>query len=243
VLNTKLFLGSYIEFNYSATDTQFNKIPLAFETDRFGNNISSGTLTIYPNTSVSDAKVTSYSGTKWTDNLVVNGATVYKLSDYGNNYQILGDPFTVNIPIGNINQGSNSITISTGLSPTNVTNGSSDNRVIYTLLLNGFADYSSVSAKSDGCSWTVSFEDGTASTIKVPFNYNGADICSFSSKIYDANDALESAVYQLFNNLDIDKDGKLDVNIDENNLNINTLTISKVPSLWGPAIIEIRVWE
>jgi len=111
------------------------------------------------------------------------------------------------------------------------------------LLLNGFADYSSVVAKSDGCSWTVSFEDGTASTIKVPSSYSGADICSFSSQIYDSNDALDIVVYQLFSNLDIDKDGKLDVNIDENNLNVNTLTISKVPSLWGPAIIEIRVWE
>ena len=110
-------------------------------------------------------------------------------------------------------------------------------------MLNGFVDYSSVVAKSDGCLWSVSFEDGTISTIKVPSTYNGADTCSFSSKTYDANDALDSSIYQLFSNLDIDKDGKLDVNIDENNLNVNTLTISKVPSLWGPAIIEIRVWE
>jgi hypothetical protein len=115
--------------------------------------------------------------------------------------------------------------------------------VIYTLLLNGFADYSAVVAKSDGCSWTVNFEDGSASTIKVPSSYSGADICSFAGKIYDSNDALDNAVYQLFSNLDIDKDGKLEVNIDENNLNINTLTVSKVPSLWGPAIVEIRVWE
>ena len=108
---------------------------------------------------------------------------------------------------------------------------------------NGFADYSSVVAKSDGCSWTVSFEDGTSTTIKVPSTYSGADICSFSTQTYDTNDALDNAVYSLFSNLDIDKDGKLDVNIDVNNLNVNTLTISKVPSLWGPAIIEIRVWE
>ena len=112
-------------------------------------------------------------------------------------------------------------------------------------MLNGFADYSSVVAKSDGCSWTVSFEDGTFSTIKVPSTYSGADTCSYTSasKTYDANDALDNAVFQLFSNLDIDKNGKLNVNIDESNLNVNTLTISKVPSLWGPAIIEIRVWE
>lgn len=238
-----IYPDSYIEFNYTPAETQFNKIPLSFETERFGNTISSGILSIYANTTALDARVTSYSGSKWTDNLVVNGNNVYRLADYGNDYTLLGDPFAVNIPIGNLNQGSNSITISTGTSPVNATNGSMDNRVIYTLLLNGFADYSSVVAKSDGCSWIVSFEDGTGSTIKVPSTYSGADTCTFSTKTYDANDALDNSVYQLFSNLDIDKDGKLDVNIDGNSLNVNTLTISKVPSLWGPAIIEIRVWE
>ena len=89
----------------------------------------------------------------------------------------------------------------------------------------------------------MSFEDGTASTVKVPSSYNGADICTFSGKIYDSSDALDNAVFQLFSNLDIDKDGKLDVDIEENDLEVDTLTISKVPSLWGPAIIELRVWE
>lgn len=242
---TTLYPNSYIEFNYTIPDIQFNKLPIGFETDRFGNNVSSGTLTIYANASVLDAKVTSYSGSKWTDNLIVNGNNIYRLSDYGNDYQILGDPFAVNIPIGNMGQGSNSITISTGTSPLNSTGGSNDNRVIYTLLLNGFVDYSGVVAKSDGCSWNVAFEDGTFSTIKTPSTYAGADACSYTgiSKSYDLNDALDNSVYQLFSNLDIDKDGKLDVNIDSSNLNVNTLTISKVPSLWGPAIAEIRVWE
>ena len=241
---THLYPDSYISFNYTPlTVSEFNKVPLTFETDRFGNNITNGILTIYPNTSVSDAKVTSYSGNSWTDNLIVNGNTVFRLSDYGSNYLPLGDPFIVNIPVTNINQGNNTITISTGLNSTNSTGGSSDNRAIYTLLLNGFADYSSVVSKSDGCSWNVAFEDGTSSTIKVPSDYSGADVCSFSGKIYDSNDALENVVYELFNNLDIDKDGKIDVNIDENNLNFNTLSISKIPSLWGPAVIEIDVWE
>ena len=243
LIRTSLYPDSYISLNYTPSEAQFNKLPLVFETDRFGNNISTGALFIYPNTSVLDAKVTSYSANKWTDNLVVNGNQVYRLSDYGSDYQVLGDPFTVNIPINNLLQGSNSIKISTGINVTNSTGGSSDDRVIYSLLLNGFADYSSVVAKSKGCSWIVSFEDGTSSTIKVPKDYIGADVCSYSSKIYDVNDAIDNVVYQLFSNLDIDKDGKLDVNIDANNLNVNTFSISKVPSLWGPAIMEIRVWQ
>lgn len=243
MLRTILYPDSYIAFNYTAPEIQFNKLPLGFETDRFGNNISSGALTIYANTSVADAKVTSYSGSRWTDKLVVNGNAVYRLADYGSDYLPLGDPFAVSIPISSINEGSNAIIISTGLNSTNSTGGSGDNRAIYTLLLNTFADYSGVVAKSDGCSWTIGFEDGTAAIIKVPSAYGGADICSFSAGTYDPNDALDNTAYQLFKYLDIDKDGKLDVNIDSGNLNVNTLTISKVPSLWGPAIAEIRVWE
>ena len=62
-------------------------------------------------------------------------------------------------------------------------------------------------------------------------------------KKYSSNDSVEIVVYKLLSNLDIDKDGKLDVNIDSSNLEVNTLSISKVPSLWGPAVIEISVWE
>jgi len=243
LVKSVIYPSSYIEFNYTPPEPQFNKVPLGFETDRFGNNISTGSLTVYTNTSVSDAKVTSYSGSKWTDKLVVNGNTVYQLSDFGNDYTILGDPFAVNIPTGSINQGSNSIAISTGLNSTASTGGSNDSRVIYTLLLNGIGDYSSIVAKANGCSWTVNFEDGTSSIINVPSTYSGADTCSFSTKSYDANDALNNAVYQLFNNLDFDKNGKPNVVIDQSNLNVYTLTISKVPSLWGPAIIELRVWQ
>lgn len=238
-----LYPGSYIEFNYTSPDVGFNKVPIGFETGRFENNISTGTLTIYANTSVYEAKVTSYSGSRWTDKLVVNGVNAYRLSDFGDNYQILGDPFIVNIPAGYLNIGSNTITISTGLNSSYSTNGSSDDKIIYTLLLNGAADYTSVVSKSSGCAWTVAFEDGTATTINVPSNYNEGVACNYAGKSYDANDALNIAAYQLFGNLDFDKNGKLDVNIDANNLNVNTLTVSKVPSLWGPAIIEIRVWQ
>ncbi len=242
-LGTKLFPNSFIEFNYTEPDTQFNRLPLAFETDRFGNNISTGYLYVYPNTSVQDAKVTSYSGSRWTDNLVVNGNNVYSLSNYGSAYRDLGDPFTVNIPVNNINSGNNTITISTGLNSTYSTNGSSDDKVLYTLLISGLGDYSSVLSKANGCSWNVNFEDGTSSVILVPSAYSGINICSYANGIFDADDALDNAAYSLFKNLDIDKNGKLDVNIAANNLDFSTLTVSKVPSLWGPAIIEIRVWQ
>ena len=250
---TNLFPDSYIDFNYTYNPQLFfNRMPLNFETDRFGNTLSSGVLRIYPNTSFAEGKVTSYSEDKWTDKMLVNNSKAFQLSDYGNyssndptltrTYKYLGDPFIVNIPPELISNSDYNITVSTGINSTNPTNGSADNRIIYTLLIKALSDYSSVVAKSNGCSWTVSFEDGTTSTIKVPTSYSGSNICNYASKTYDINDALDNGVFELFNNLDIDKDGKLDINIGENNLDISTLTLSKVPSLWGPAIIEIRVW-
>ena len=246
LLRSRLFEDSYIDFNYTPSyNFTFNSIPIAFETDRFNNNISSGILNIYPNTTFSEGKVTSYSGSKWTDRLYINNTRIFNLSEYGENYLLLGDPFYVNIPAASISQGYYNITIVTGLNDSNPTNGSKDNRIIYSLLLNAFTDYSPVVAESDGCSWTVEFRDGTTSVIKVPQDYSGTDVCSYTSllKKYSSNDSVEIVVYKLLSNLDIDKDGKLDVNIDSSNLEVNTLSISKVPSLWGPAVIEISVWE
>ena len=241
---TVLYPDSYVDFNY-LTDSRiyFNKIPLSFETPRFDNGVSSGIFTVYPNTTVQDAVVTSYSESKWTDNLAVNGINAYRLSDYGKDYQILGDPFAVNIPVIRLNAGDNSILVSTGINSTSSAGGSKDDKVIYTLLLKGATDYTNVVPTAKGCSWSVVFEDGTSSTIKVPKDYSGASACDFANKIYDNSDSLDISVYQLFANLDIDKDGKLDVKIDADSLSVESLTISKVPSLWGPAIIEIRVWE
>lgn len=242
-INTSLYFSSYIMLNYSAQELVFGKIPLSFETDRFGNNITTGTLTIPTNTTIFDARVTSYSSDKWTDKLVVNGNPVYSLSSYNINYSLLGDPYVVDIPVQNLNTGANSLTISTGTSPSNNTGGSIDNRAIYTLLLNAFTDFTPVVAKSEGCNWVVKFEDNTTDTITVPKTYTKSDKCYYQNASYEQNDAIDIAVYNLLNNLDIDKDGLLDVKISEENFDIDSLTISNVPSLWGPAIVEIRIWE
>jgi hypothetical protein len=242
-ISTSLYSSSYIQLNYSTQELVFGKIPLGFETDRFNNNITTGILTIPENTTVFDAKVTSYSSDKWTDNLVVNGDTVYSLSEYNMNYSLLGDPYIVDIPVDNLNTGTNSLTISTGTSPTNSTGGSEDNRALYTLLVNGFSDFSAVVEKSDGCNWDIKFEDNSTDTIKVPSSYTGSDSCNYETAVYEQNDAMDISTYNLFRNLDIDKNGLLDVKISEENFDFDAVTVTNVPSLWGPAIVEIRVWR
>jgi hypothetical protein len=241
---TELFSDSYIAYNYtSLEDFKFAKIPLAFETERFGNNVSQGSFTVPANVTVADARVTSYSGNAWTDSLSINSNEVYSLSKFGDDYSILGDPFIVEVPPENVVAGSNALMVSSGVDPQNSTGGSEDNRALYTLLLSASSDFSAVLSKFDGCTWSLQFDDGSSDTLKVPVNYTGSDTCNFQNATYDANDAVESSVFQLLKNLDLDKDGKLDIKIGEEDFDIDSLTITKVPSLWGPSIVEIRVWE
>ena len=242
--SSNLNYNSYIEINYAPlAEIEHGKIPITKETGRFNNNITSGTLTIPENISVIDAKVTSYSGSKWTDNLVVNTNQIYQLSDYGSNYVGLGDPYIVQLPVNYLNQGSNDITISTGISPTNSTGGSKDNKAIYTLLLGGASSFTDVLAYAQGCNWLLEFEDGTSAEVKVPSDYTGDSNCNYMDASYATNDVYNVAAYNLFSQLDPGKDGKLDINLVSGNLDVDSLIVSKVPSLWGPAVVEIRVWE
>jgi len=242
--SSSLNYNSYIQINYTPlAEIEHGKVPITTETSRFNNNITQGTLTIPENISIIDAKVTSYSGSKWTDNLVVNANQIYLLSDYGENYVGLGDPYAVQIPVNYLNQGSNDITISTGISPTNSTGGSKDNKAIYTLLLGGASSFTGVLSYALGCNWYLEFEDGTSSTLKVPSTYTGTSNCNHTGADYAANDAYNVAAYELFSQLDIDGDGRLEVNLVSQNVDVDSVLVSKVPSLWGPAVVEIRVWE
>ena len=246
-VSSTLDVGSYLEIKYTpeVSPLIFGKIPITLEQESFGNNITYGILNVSPNVTVTEALVTSYSGDKWTQNVSIQGNKVFDLSYYNRTYVELGDPFLVNIPAVLIQNGINNITIQTasGPPPSNGFGGSPDDRIIYTTLIKNSVSYSSVSAKADGCRWFIIFEDGTNTTINVPSTYTGSSTCDYQGNVYNINDSIDNAAYYLFSNLDIDKDGKLDVKIDENNLDISTITISKVPSLWGPAIIEINVWQ
>jgi hypothetical protein len=243
-INTSLLPTSYIILNYTpVSNFSFGKIPLIFETERFGNNITTGTLTIPENTTVFDAKVTSYSSDKWTDRLTVNGNMVYDLSKYNLNYTLLGDPYTVDIPISNLGAGVNNLMIRTGISPANSTGGSADDRAIYTLLVKAVTDFSPVVRWSEGCNWVIGFSDNTTSMIKIPYDYSGNETCYYKNSTYNQDDAMNIAAYTLFANLDVDGDRLCDIKLSAEDFDIETLTISNVPSLWGPAIVEVRVWE
>ena len=132
----------------------------------------------------------SLTGYEWYD--------AYKLTDYGINFSILGDPYIVNIPANLIasNQ-TNFFRLDTALSPYNTTGASPDARLIYSIAVNGIVGYGNV--------------------------FNSSELA-----IEDARQRLRNKVAKY--------------NITALDIITDTEAMENVPSLWGPAIFEIRVW-
>ncbi len=194
---------------------------------------------------LADAKVLSYSGPHWTDLLLVNGFESYNLSRFGQNYFYLGDPFVIQAPVNYLSTGLNNLTLRVGDSPSNHTNCSSHNKLVYTVLINSTIQRGNVLSKAEGCNWTLQFEDGSFDSILIPSYYSGTKQCSYTntSISFDSDDAYDVAAYRLFTNLDLDNDGKLFVNLKAEDLEIVITSVESVPYLWGPSILEVRVWS
>jgi hypothetical protein len=164
-LNNTLYPDSYIEFQYSPiiVPYEYGEISLSRETARLkdlsGDTVDipykEGWFDISDKVKVVDAKVTSYSSEYWTDRVYVNSSktgtwsNIYWLGDYGDDYKILGDPYIIQIPVNLISSGNNSVRIGTGISPTNATGGSPDDRIIYTMRVKGSVEFGNVFNSSD----------------------------------------------------------------------------------------------
>jgi len=243
-----LFGDSYIEYNYTpGIIPGFALIPATLESPRFGNNISETTLDILAGMNLTEIRVTSYSDTSWTDNLTISNSipnrNAFTLDNIASDYLAVGDPFVVYANPTLFETGSNLVHISTGSGPTNYTGGSNDNVIVYKLLVPNFVPEQGVFLKADGCVWQVTFEDGSNTTLTVPSSYSGSEVCIFNPPTFPSNDALDDAVFRLLSLLDFDDDGLLDVTFGEDGLGISLFTISDVPSLWGPTVVEVRVWQ
>lgn len=250
LINSHLYPESYIEFNYTpiVSPLEYGKIPMAIEGPVFGNNISEGSLYIPSDSDLIELTATSYSADRWTSYVNVSNSggyfDVFNLSSYNILFHELGDAYNVNIPVNMIKSGeTNTINVMTSTAQGNNTGGSLYNRLIYTVRLDSQIDFSGVFSTNEGCNWTLFFEDGTNYSVLVPLLYNGTKNCYYLNATYDNNDATDEAVYRLFQKLDFDNDGYLDVRLDESNLILDILSISDIPSMWGPAILEVRVWQ
>lgn len=241
---THLLSGSYIDLYYTpiTTDEQ-NKIDIVMNSQQFA---CTGQIDIPAQTTVLDAHVAIFSGNDWTKTVFVNGNKVYNLSEYSENYSILGDPFRVSIPSAYLIPGAtNNISITEGSTPYNNSNCSMNNSLIYTLLINASTSRTNTNEKLEGCKWEIAYEDGTTSNVTIPSTYNGTNTCSYTPTLvsYDSTDSYDVAVYDLLKLLDFDNNKKIFVDINNLDLEIITTTIGNVPYLWGPSIIKINLYN
>jgi hypothetical protein len=158
----------------------------------------------------------------------------------------LGDPYSINIPVSLIKEGNNTINITTGLSLANSSSGSLNNSVIYTMISN-ISTYSSILKYTEGCIWTVEYEDGSQSVISVPLSYSGAQACSYTGAtggigIYDPNNAVSEAVVKLFRILDPELNGKINIKLSDQDFQISSSTITGIPYTEATEV-QIRKWR
>lgn len=243
--STAELYDSFIDLYYEPVlppDLQ-GRLSLTFESDQFSS--CDETIALPEGVIIEDAFVTSFSGMHWTKDLEVNGATIFNLSAYDDDFALLGDPFIVQIPSVLLTPGANNdISLSVGDSPANVTSCSENNSLIYTVLINASTPRSQAMEVNEGCNWTVQSETDKFFTLYIPSTYTGANTCSYtnSSINYNALDAYDSAVYHLLRQLDPDDNGKVLVDLTEADLEITITLVSGIPYLWGPTIAHAQVW-
>ncbi|MEM4397520.1 MAG: hypothetical protein QW757_02760, partial [Candidatus Woesearchaeota archaeon] len=246
---SKLYPDSYIFIEYEPLlqEQYFAELSKIVEIKNFDN--CNFTVFIPNEVRVSDAKLTSYSAEHWTDGLKVNDNVIYNLSLFSKDYTGLGDPFFINIPVQYLRRGSNYFELRTGDSLDNSTGCSLNNTLIYVANVQGSASYNDVLEKAVGCEWFIEFDDGDTISINVPPDYNGNKKCNYTNQQiisgipgYDLNDTYDDAMFKLLSNLDFDKDGRIFINLKENDLIVGAISVGKVPYPWGPAIAEIRVF-
>lgn len=241
-ISSILYPDSYIEFNYTRERAPYGII--ITEEKKFSDNYT-GSFVIPTNSSIVETRVISYSGPRWTKEVSIDNTTdntiVYNLSEYGSDYIKLGDPYAVNIPNPAVGD-SNTVRLTTGISPTNTSAGSEYNKIIYIILKN-MVSYSAISEYTDGCNWSVQFEDNTNLTLEVPAG--ATDPCYYKSDDYagptGSSDALKIAVYKLFEKLDLDNNGKLDIKFTEQNLQVSSSEVIGIPFPWE-TVIQVRKW-
>ncbi len=111
-----------------------------------------------------------------------------------------------------------------------VSNESSYGAVSY--FIRSFVNYGNTFEKAKGGELTLQFEDGSQRQFIVGDSQDSWD---------PSIDAVDDSVTRLLSQLDADADGLIDIILDQDNFEIDTLDISGVPYLWSTEV-QIRVW-
>lgn len=197
-----------------------------------------------------------------------NWTGVYWLGNYSDEYEELGDPYIIQIPSNLLKPGgNNSFKIGTGLYPSlpDGLGGSPDDRVIYTLGITGISltTYSDIFPKAEGSKPTIYYDSNGDN---IPESSITVEIGPNPNDIFDPNnDSIDNGFMKLMNALNFindlnpnvanmtynssgptgDGDGSdsnpIDLEITEE-VEFKSDFISQIPSMWGPAIMEVRIW-
>jgi len=254
--SSTLYPDSYIFLNYTpiVQPMIYGEIPFYFETDDFNGCIYD--VDIPPQIRPFEAYLLSYSAEHWTNYVAVENSlgthVAFNLSRFNNNYANLGDPFPIPIPGSFFVSGeTNRIIVNTGDNPFNSTNCSLNTTMLYTGLLNMInytLPYSSVHPNATGCNWTIEHDLGYNFSLAVPTDYTGTIKCYFTNETHDTSgfdndDAFNWAMYNFLSHMDYDNDGRVFLNLLDEDFVVSSRIVTDVPYLWGPTIAEVRVWQ
>ena len=150
--------------------------------------------------------------------------------------------YTENVAAGSVVTGQNTFSLQFGSDYSTKPSISYGENVFF---IPNSINYSSVLGEAEGCEWKVETSDNSEKTMKIPSDYTGSNNCIYNTTgiVYNNDDSLQVAALEIFRLLDLDDNGDVELLISEGDVEIVTIVVSKVPSLWGPAVVEIRVWE
>lgn len=236
---TKLYPDSYISFARDSPEQEFGLIV----TDEIKfHNSTLGNFSVPENSTVVDVKVVSYSGPRWTKEVNFNNNEVYSITDYGNDFIQIGDPYLIDIPNSFIEE-NNFVELITASNPSDSSPGSENNKII-SKFKKQFVAYSSISPLAEGCIWTIEFEDYSNITAPIPSDYSGTSNCYYTSlnKDYNENDAIQNAVYELLKQIDLNKNNRIEIKFTEQDLQIDATPLTGIPFSWSTEV-QIRTWS
>ncbi|MFH1770228.1 MAG: vWA domain-containing protein [archaeon] len=244
-VESELYSDSYIEVNFTSTvpPPAPEEITLMFQSEPFTS--CNYDVTIPNGVNVKEAVMTSYSQDFWTSIVRVDGVDVYDLSSYGSDFAQMGDPYRIMIPANLLTPGTHTFRVIIGANVSDDQGCSQKNSLIYRGSINLSSARSEVVEFADGCDWTIETEGGEFINLSIPSDYSGTDTCSYTSASidYKANDAYDLSIYNLLVSLDLDGDGKIVFNLEAEDMEVVVSVLTGVPYMWGPSIMEVRMWQ
>lgn len=228
-----------------------------------------GSFFLPPGLTVTDAKLTSYSGAFWTKGAYLKNAltgnayqSVYNLTKFGVNYTSLGDPYNVYYPANLLQaNATNYVRDELGLNASDVSaNCSASDKFLYTFRVRAYAPFSGIFENMNGSNVTV-YYDRDHDGIEDGFIYVaiGAGMPGFNATpknvtdLNPAGNALDDALVRLLDELNFvvtatnsGPSGNVNNPVDvllSSNVQIETDVLNFVPNVWGPVDMKVVVWK